>query len=187
MEPRSGTNPITNDTIVGPPGDGLERINGREYTIPEGAEDLQYACIFDLTDDAVKTCDGRLDTATAERWGSSRPTTRCAGAEAGNDRGSAPRSTTQIKAKAYPGLRERSSSGSSAPRASSARCARASSTTRARPDYGYRPAIGAIIDRLKTVLGGQCLPRTLTPHDNQQVSCLILEARNSQGQCNVRG
>ncbi|KYF94492.1 hypothetical protein BE20_00710 [Sorangium cellulosum] len=73
------------------------------------------------------------------------------------------RTTTQIKAKAYPGLRELNDNAA---------------------DYGYRPAIGAIIDRLKTVLGGQCLPRTLTPDADKQVSCLILEARNSQGQCN---
>lgn len=32
-------------------------------------------------------------------------------------------------------------------------------------------------------LGGQCLPRTLTPDAAGQVSCLILEARNSGGQC----
>src|SRR5262249_44507472 len=55
---------------------------------------------------------------------------------------------------------------------------------------GYRPAIGAIIDRLKVALGGQCLPRKLNPDKNGQVQCLILEARNTgknltQDQCDA--
>jgi hypothetical protein len=54
---------------------------------------------------------------------------------------------------------------------------------KARADYGYRPAIGALVDQLKTAIGGQCLPRTLTPDENKQVSCLILEARATNGAC----
>ncbi|KYF94355.1 hypothetical protein BE20_00730 [Sorangium cellulosum] len=73
-----------------------------------------------------------------------------------------PRTTAQIKAKAYPGLRELDRNGA---------------------DYGYRPAIGTIIDRLKTVLGGRCLSRPLTPDAGGQLSCLLLEARNSEGAC----
>src|SRR5262249_16717822 len=48
-------------------------------------------------------------------------------------------------------------------------------------DYGYRPAVKAIIDRLKKALKGQCLPRTLTPDPTGQVPCLILEPRNTMG------
>src|SRR5262249_26501079 len=48
---------------------------------------------------------------------------------------------------------------------------------------GYRPAIGAIINRLKSALGGQCLPRQLTPNATGQVQCLIIEASTTGGQC----
>jgi hypothetical protein len=52
------------------------------------------------------------------------------------------------------------------------------------PNYGYRPAIGAIIDRLKPSLVRPCLSRTLEPDANGQVACLIIEARDSGGSCN---
>jgi hypothetical protein len=43
------------------------------------------------------------------------------------------------------------------------------------PDYGYRPAVRGIIDRLKSVLSGQCLPQPLTKDAvTGKVACLIL-------------
>ena len=43
------------------------------------------------------------------------------------------------------------------------------------PLYGYRPAVNAIVDRLKTALGSQCLPQELTPDPAcGNVPCLIL-------------
>src|SRR5262249_47392685 len=63
-------------------------------------------------------------------------------------------------------------------------------------DYGYRPAIAALIDRLKTQLRGRCLPRVLQPNCGPdipksdptygQVPCVILEAMppDASGQCN---
>jgi hypothetical protein len=43
--------------------------------------------------------------------------------------------------------------------------------------------MNAVEDRLKTALGGQCLPTQLSPAEDGSVSCIILEARNSHGQC----
>ncbi|WP_231864560.1 hypothetical protein [Sorangium cellulosum] len=186
MKPRSGTNPITGDAIVGPQATGWNSINGREYTIPEDSTgDLQYACIFDLPRDAVKTCDGAAQSCDCRAVGTQAIDNPLCRPDAGNDQADpAPRSTTQIKAKAYPGLRELQLIRELGPQGIvGSVCPRQLENSGA-ADYGYRPAIGAIIDRLKTVLGGQCLPRTLTPDTEQQVSCLILEARNSQGQCN---
>ncbi|XXZ11905.1 hypothetical protein WMF18_37800 [Sorangium sp. So ce315] len=189
--PRSGSNPITGDTIVPPQQQGWNSINGREYTIPTGSTgDLQYACIFDLPQ--PKTCDGNSQSCDCREVGGEPNDNPLCRPEAGNDQEDPePRTTTQIKAKAYPGLRElqlirelgaQGIVGSVCPK---------QLTNDDAPDYGYRPAIGAIIDRLKTVLGGQCLPRTLTPEAGDptenptagQVQCLILEARNTQGQC----
>jgi hypothetical protein len=89
----------------------------------------------------------------------------------------------QERAKAYPGVRELTvlrDVGSQGIVGSV--CPSQLSNTMA-ADFGYRPAIGAIIDRLKVALGGQCLPRTLVPDEIGQVQCLILEARKADGQC----
>jgi hypothetical protein len=42
------------------------------------------------------------------------------------------------------------------------------------PNYGYRPAISSIIDRLKSSLGVTCLPETLTETEAGVVPCLVL-------------
>src|SRR5262249_38731421 len=41
------------------------------------------------------------------------------------------------------------------------------------PTYGYRPAVAVIIDRLKNALTTQCLPQKLTSGDDG-VPCLVL-------------
>jgi hypothetical protein len=42
------------------------------------------------------------------------------------------------------------------------------------PLYGYRPAVSAIVNRLKSALRVQCLPQRLTQDANGTVPCLIL-------------
>jgi hypothetical protein len=42
------------------------------------------------------------------------------------------------------------------------------------PLYGYRPAVNAILDRLKESLVAQCLPERLAPDSTGSVPCLIL-------------
>jgi hypothetical protein len=50
-------------------------------------------------------------------------------------------------------------------------------------DYGYRPAVNAIIDRLKQVIASECLPRALAPDPlTGQVSCIVVEAHAPEGQ-----
>ncbi|WP_437707290.1 hypothetical protein WMF45_26515 [Sorangium sp. So ce448] len=186
MKPRSGTNPITNDTIVAPTEAGWNGINGREYTIPEGSTgDLQYACIFDLPQNAVKTCDGAAQSCDCRAVGGQPTDNPLCRPDAGNDQEEPePRSTTQIKAKAYPGLRELQLIRELGPQGIVGSVCPHQLLNSSAADYGYRPAIGAIIDRLKTVLGGQCLPRALTSEAGGEVACLILEARNTHGACN---
>ncbi|XXT18603.1 hypothetical protein WME94_51085 [Sorangium sp. So ce429] len=182
--PRSGSNPITGDTIIPPTEAGWNGINGREYTIPPGGSgDLQYACIFDLPDPkpceaAGQSCDCRVVPGQTNDNPLCRP-------EAGSDEADPqPRTNVQIKAKAYPGLRELQLIRELGPQGIVGSVCPSQLDNDMAADYGYRPAIGAIIDRLKTVLGGQCLPRTLKPDTEGKVSCLILEARNTQGACN---
>ncbi|WP_437621703.1 hypothetical protein [Sorangium sp. So ce1151] len=181
--PRSGSNPITGDTIIQPTEAGWNAINGREYTIPQGSTgDLQYACIFDLPDS--KTCDGMSQSCDCRAVPGQTNDNPLCEPEAGSDEGDPQaRTNVQIKAKAYPGLRELQLIRELGPQGIVGSVCPRQLDDKGAADYGYRPAIGAIIDRLKTVLGGQCLPRTLTPDAEGQVSCLILEARNTQGAC----
>ena len=54
------------------------------------------------------------------------------------------------------------------------------------PNYGYNPAVGAIITRLKEALTGKCLPRALVPEANPdaenygQVPCAVIEATSTK-------
>jgi hypothetical protein len=50
------------------------------------------------------------------------------------------------------------------------------------PLFGYRPAVNAIINRLKNSLNNQCTPQKLTPASDGSVPCLILvQLPNSVG------
>lgn len=152
-------------------------INGREYDTTQGQDargapdDLQYACIFDLVPPrdcaerdlaAGEACDcyeGDLDRPLCEQ----------------NPGQSAP-GTIQYHAKAYPGgrhLEVLKDYGANSIVASI--CAR-NAGDQARPDFGYRPAIAAIVDRLKEQLGDRCLPRPLiiNPEDDT-VACNLVE------------
>jgi hypothetical protein len=45
------------------------------------------------------------------------------------------------------------------------------------PNYGYNPAVQAIVDRLAEKLSGKCLPRELTTNPNGEVPCTVVEAK----------
>jgi hypothetical protein len=51
------------------------------------------------------------------------------------------------------------------------------------PDYGYTPAIQALLSRLRTVLRGRCLPRQLEVDSDGQVPCVVVEVSKSNGKC----
>ncbi len=149
-------------------------INGREYDtaqdLPQATPmDLQYACIFPLpepVDCALKgpmeQCDCFADDLDRplceERPGQTAPT------------------TLQRWSKAYPGLRElevlRDYGDNSIVASICARNVDAMS----QPDFGYRPAMDAVVDRLKERLGDRCLPRSLLTEDDGTVSCTLVEA-----------
>ncbi|NUQ73539.1 MAG: hypothetical protein HUU21_08290 [Polyangiaceae bacterium] len=177
--PRSGVNPITGDAIK-QPGDPTNPINGSEWTV-KNVDDLQYACIFDLptprdcSDASIVSCDCKDPT-------NDNPLCQ-------PDPVDPTKRTLQTKAKGYPGVRELQVLKSIGSQGITASVCPKQLSAQDQPDFGYRPAIGAIIDRLKIALKGQCLPRTLTPDAAGQVPCLLLEARRVEeslvGQCNA--
>jgi hypothetical protein len=169
---RSGANPIVPSISITPPGGARNDINGTEQNIVN-RDDLQYACIFDLVPDtACNTanqdgCDCNAGTEEAYN----RPL--CQYGAAGMD-------GTQTHAKAYPGTRHlQVLKGYGANSIVASICPKnvmAQGDMAQDPDYGYNPAVNAIIERLKEALVATCLPRPLAPEESGDVPCTVVEA-----------
>jgi hypothetical protein len=188
---RSGANPITNAAIV--PNTSLNptanAINGHEQN-PTDLGDLQFACTFQLATPKTCTpgdvaCDcsatkaGDLSLITAYNSPLCQPLG-----------GGAP-TNVQNFAKAYPGARELQvlkDFGANGVVASICPKVTTSADPASDPNYGYNPAVGAIIDRLKEALKGKCLPRAIeTDPVTHQVQCEVIEAQKSGCDCTLPG
>ena len=171
-EERVGTNPITgvSTSPASSTNPHENPINGHEQNLAETREDLQYACTFRLK--TPKTCDAKEVLANSPL---------CQGGATSN---------TQTSAKAYPGSRELSvlkELGENAIVASICpKVIDAADPTHpeADPNYGYNPAVNAIMARLKVYLAGKCLPRTLKADDQGQLMCRVVEAQSQKEDCN---
>ncbi len=151
-------------------------VNGRDYDTAQGMtadtpNDLQYACIFPL--EPPRVCESTDPNSTCDCTAAAFDRPLCE-----RQPGDASPGTTQYWAKAYPGLRQLQvlrELGTNSIIASI--CARnVDITTRdTRPDFGYRPAMDAIVDRLKERLGGRCLPRALLADAEGSVPCTLVE------------
>jgi hypothetical protein len=179
--PRQGKNPITGDVLVDPAGAGAtaNAINGHEWntdTIKDAngnpLGDLQYACVFDLESSDGYDCQG--DTNAAQN-------PLC------QDPQSGAYSAMQRRAKGYPGTRHLEVLKGVQDQGIVASVCPVQVREPSRRDYGYAPAIGAIIDRLKNKLTGQCLTRPLTARKDGTVSCVVIEARQSHGEACCSG
>ncbi|HKO51462.1 MAG TPA: hypothetical protein VJV79_27325 [Polyangiaceae bacterium] len=169
-EERVGTNPITG-TATSPSTSTNPRenpINGHERNLKASLDDLQYACTFRLK--TPKTCDPAELAAKSPL---------CEGG-------------MQTSAKAYPGSRalsvlkglgENAIVASICPKVIEAADP---SQPSADPNYGYNPAVSAILARLKIALVGKCLPRTLEADDRGQVLCRVVEAQRQKQDCNCQ-
>ncbi len=161
--------------------DTCDPINGREWNTSK--KDLQFACVFDLQ--APKDCTqmqyaGACDCAMGSNTQGSQ---LCQQDANGNY------TTTQIRGKAYPGIAELVVAHALADQPTgvqgivSSLCpihTTASGTSD--PVYGYRPAVNAIINRLKSGLTEQCLPVALSVDPSTgDVPCLVLVTLPLQG------
>lgn len=161
IDPRPGLAPI------GTPDDQLDPIHGHEWnTRATQLVDLQYACIFELPTPQI--CDSANNCTDCDG-----ETPLCIPNPDPNDT-----RPLQVRAKAYPGTRHLEVLRGLGDQGIVASVCPKQLTASDQNDYGYRPAVAAIINRLKTKLGGQCLPRQLTPDAEGNVACLILEARH---------
>jgi hypothetical protein len=140
VQKRAGTNPITGDAIATAQAPLANPINGHDYTIAAN-DDLQYACIFELPeardceDQAHISCDCK-DPANDSPICATNPNSG--------------EKTLQTHAKAYPGTRQLSVIKGVDGVVSSV-CP-AQLTDNATSDFGYRPAMRSLIERLQTRL-----------------------------------
>ncbi|MBV9949460.1 MAG: hypothetical protein JOZ69_21640 [Myxococcales bacterium] len=158
-----------------PPGsnDDCDAINGREYDTQKS--NLQFSCIFPLT--TPKDCTSMAFTQACDCLAPSVSQNSALCQKNGATYG-----TTQIKGKAYPSVREVELAHAMAGQASgvqgivSSLCPiHTSAQGPSDPLFGYRPAVNAIVNRLKNALQVQCLPQTLTVDQTTgEVPCLIL-------------
>ncbi len=148
--------------------------NGGDRSInTTNPQDLQYACIFDLpmSNPAGGDC-------------------KASATETDNPLCSPGGTQPQIKAKAYPCLRELSVIHGLGAQGITASICPQNVSDNTKANYGYRPAVGTIIDRLKEKLGVQCLPRPLNADTDGNVPCIVIEASHSdagQSDCSIAG
>jgi hypothetical protein len=144
------------------------KVNNRIYG------DLQYACTFPLkqTHDCSASSAG-CDCHQADTNGTDNPLCQ--------DPSTGAYTQTQYRAKGYPGIRQLSVLKGVANQGIVASVCPAQVEVETAKDYGYNPAIGAIIEQLKHRLAGQCLNRPLDRDSKDQVSCVVIEASRSDG------
>jgi hypothetical protein len=181
--PRSGTDPITGAAISPPstPNQGGTKIGGvvlndHERSIKNPPDDIEYACVFDLPAGHQVDCSKAGTSCDCNNGATDNPL--CDPNPADSNK-----LTLQTRAKAYPGIKHLAIARGMGGQGIAASICPKQLTDDKADDYGYRPAVKAIIDRLKLALHGQCLPRQLAPDANDQVQCLILEASTTPN-CN---
>lgn len=139
IAPRMGANPITGEPIE-PPGSLTKNpINGTEYTIDDGS-DLQYACTFPLlqTRDCSKgqiACDCDVPT-------NDKPVCASNPADGG-------KMTLQVRAKAYPGLRQLEVLKQAGEQGVVASICPAQLGDATRTDFAYRPIVATLVERMR--------------------------------------
>jgi len=183
--PRSGVDPITGASMSPastPNGGGAlvggTLVNDHERIIPAPAGDIEYACVYplvnpiDCSDPSATYCDCRSSAA-----GTDNPL--CAPNP--NDSGNL---TLQTRAKAYPGTKHLAIARGMGSQGIAASVCAKQVTDSTQADFGYRPAMATIADRLGSGLKQRCLGKALATDAQGQVACSLVEAtRTSPGGC----
>jgi hypothetical protein len=179
IEPRAGQNPLTGDVIEPPHVGRWNAINGHEQDA-QNRDDLQYACTFDLspgipcTEQNQDGCD-------------------CNAAEFVYDRSLCQYANplldgTQVRGKAYPALRQLQVLKGLGHNAVVASVCPKNMTAigndpAADPSYGYNPAVGAMVSRLKPYFAPRCLPKPLPVNEDGRVPCSVVEGQRPGSAC----
>jgi hypothetical protein len=171
--PRSGTDPITGIAIspTSTPNGLGNPLNDHEWTIPAPAGDIEYACIFPLMIPRDESNPGSAGDCV---FGSQPDNPLCAPNPADNGK-----SSLQTKAKAYPGIKHLAIAHGLGNQGVVGSICPAQLTEATKADFGYRPAVGAILEAVRPALQAPCLPKPLTPNAQGQVACVIVEGTHA--------
>ncbi|HEV8244916.1 MAG TPA: hypothetical protein VGP93_04080, partial [Polyangiaceae bacterium] len=146
----TGSNPITLDAIAAPDAaQGDNPINGHEY-LPWGDGDLQYACIFPIPE--ARDCAGQGSTGSCdcEIFGEDATAIEQTMNPLCQAAGTTTTDSTQRFAKAYPGTRVlQVLKGIDPAQAIVSSICPANLEDSTAPDYGYRPVVPPLLDKLK--------------------------------------
>jgi hypothetical protein len=167
MDPHMIETPNVRSGLPGPDADVLaDPIHGHEYYIPF-RDSLQYACVFPLSSprdcavEAGKPCDCTTQAVSDRNPVCQDPVTSSYG-------------TTQYWGKAYPGLRElRVLRGLGSNAAVASICPKILEPTS--PDFGYNPAVDAIVDLLRWEGEVSC-PEVRIATDGNHARCTLYTA-----------
>jgi hypothetical protein len=165
--PRTGLASPTSDATADP-------INGHEWNpaaaTPMPNADLQYACVFPIN--PPKTCTEPTDCdcfVPANGNAAAAQSPLCQGANNMY-------SNVQARAKAYPGIRQLQVLQGLGDQAIVASICSPNTTSTVAVDYGYRPAVRALLDRLRTPLRPRCLDLSIPVRPAGNVACEVIEA-----------
>jgi hypothetical protein len=172
--PRHGIDPITGVDVSS----NGNPITGHDWNIPMPAGDIEYACTFPLPTPRDCSVPG-VDCDCTGNPNANNPL--CAPNP--NDNGNP---TLQVGAKAYPGVRNLAIAKGLGDQGFVGSICPKQLVDSTQPDYGYRPAVRGILDRLQQRLAGQCLGHQLKTDAGGQVACAIIEASKSPT-CNCAG
>ncbi len=176
--PRTGANPATGATLAdSSAGPDANPINGHEWDVVKN-DDLQFACQFELPN--PKQCSGakgNCDCDPADVNAEKNPLCQQQDGSYGS---------LQRRAKGYPGTRHLEVAkdfGENSIVASI--CPKVPNGSATDPNYGYNPAVNAIIERLKDSLGGKCINRPVEVKPDGTVQCSMVEVtpRAADGTC----
>ena len=174
---REASDPLMRESVDPRPGIDETYANGGEWNIADRG-DLQYACTFPLATPRDCTAPGASSSCDCAGPQSKLDTERkplCRDPQTGTF------TNIQRRAKAFPGSRHLEVlKGFGENSIVASICARNVDQV-ARRDFGYRPAMNAIVDRLKGAIVDRCLPRELAVDPTGDVPCAVVETYRGDG------
>lgn len=161
----TGQHYLMQESIGARPGAQADAVHDREWDTKNA--DLQYACTFELPTPKDCSLAENKDSCDCDKATDSPLCDKTT-------------PTMQDRGKAYPTISELAVAKALGEQAIVSSICPADPKNKQvngadNPYYGYRPAVRAIIDRLKNSLASQCLPEALNADTDGTVPCLILE------------
>jgi hypothetical protein len=180
VPPRSGTSPVTSTPLADPTSTDpwANPINGHEWSNTLG-DGLQIACAYPLPApiDCTTALPGTCDCTGAGAEQDNRPQCQAADGSYG---------TTQHAGVAYPGVRQLQVAkeyGTLTTNALVASICPRNTSDPSASDFGYQPAIDALVSGVGEQNGPRCLPRPLPVNNAGEASCLMVSVDPSGNDC----